>query len=74
MKGNDAHGTYATSRGSRFTTIAPISYDGLVAAHITTDNFNADEFIMFLLRNIIPVLQPYDGANPNSVVIMGKKK
>ena len=34
---------------------------------------NAEKFLQFVNQELVPILQPYDGLNGSSVVIMGKK-
>ena len=69
--GERASGIYVSPHGPRLSVIAAVSFDGVVAASISEENFNADLFIDFLRTNVVPTLQPYNGINANSVVIMG---
>ena len=33
---------------------------------------NGEKFIQFLQDDLVPMLQPFDGMNLNSIVVMGK--
>ena len=35
-------------------------------------NVNGDKFIQFLPDDLAPMLQPFDGMNLNSIVVMGR--
>ena len=52
--------------------MAAVAHEGIFALTLNTKTFNARRFLRFLRNEIVPRLQPYDGINSNSVVIMGK--
>ena len=56
--------------GKRYTAIATMSLDGLEDVYLTEGNANGDEFLNYVRRSLLPLLMPFDGVNPNSVVIM----
>ena len=60
-------------RGPRISVTAAISYNGLIAANASAENFEAVGFLDFLRTNITPLLRPYNGLNATSVVVMGKR-
>lgn len=60
------------NRGPRTTVMAAISHQsGLLALEMNANNFDGDQFTRFLRINLVQSLRPYDGVNPNSVVVMG---
>ena len=59
------------SWGKRYTAIAAMSLDGgLEDVYLTEGNVNGDEFLNYVRRSLLPLLMPFNGANPKSVVIM----
>ena len=54
--------------------ISAISSEGLLAAYLLPleKRFNADTFVEFLDRSLIPAMNAYNGMNPRSVIIMGE--
>ena len=57
-------------RGKRLSAISTISTRGVEDVFITDKTFNGDIFMQFVEQSLIPVLQPIDGTNARSVVIM----
>ena len=57
-------------RGIRYTTIPIISTQGIHDAYIAEGNINGDRFSNFIEKCLLPLLQPFNGINPHSVVIM----
>ena len=54
--------------------ISAISSEGLLAAYLLPPEkrFNADTFVEFLDRSLIPAMNAYNGVNPRSVIVMGE--
>ena len=57
-------------RGQRVSAIGILSIRGLLDVYVTSGNVNAEVFTEFTEKHLIPQLQPFNGTNPNSVVIM----
>lgn len=57
-------------RGQRISAIAIMSIKGILDVFVTSDTVNGETFYEFTEKHLIPQLQPFDGINPNSVVIM----
>ncbi|XP_068690029.1 uncharacterized protein [Montipora foliosa] len=70
VRGQIATGRYVNPRSPRVTSISAVSYDGLIAAHMTRKTLNGRRFKRFLRNEIAPQLQPYNGVNDRSVVVM----
>lgn len=57
-------------RGKRYSAIAILSTDGVEDVYITEGTVDGDKFLDFIRRHMLPLLMPFDGHNPNSIVIM----
>ncbi len=62
--------SYILVRGERISTIAEIFSEGIQAMSIVRSTVDGDTFLEFIQRYLLPVLMPFNGVNPNSVVIM----
>ena len=58
------------SRGKRINIILAISSNGVIAKHLTERNVDTNIFYDFVRGELIPNLQPFDGNNPTSIVVM----
>ena len=58
------------SRGQRVSAIAAISSSGLLGVDLTTGSVNAENFLDFVHGTLIPEMQPFDGLNKRSIVIL----
>ncbi len=56
--------------GKRISAIAAISSEGLVGVDLELNSVNSDKFIDFIRGTIIPEMQPFDGSNSKSILIM----
>lgn len=56
--------------GKRLSAIGVLTYKGLEDAYIVEGNVNTDVFLQFLERCLLPLLNPFDGDNPRSVVVL----
>ena len=43
---------------------------GIQDVYTTTSSVNGEKFLDFFCRCVLPIIMPYDGNNPNSVVVM----
>ena len=57
-------------RGERMSAIAMMSMHGILDVPIVAGTTNSDSFYKFTQKCILPQLQPYNGINPHSVVVM----
>ena len=58
------------SRGQRLSAIPVVTTRGIEDVFITNKSVNGDLFLQFVEQCLVPVLQPFNGSNPRSVVIM----
>ena len=59
-----------TLRGQRLNSIGIMSMRGLEDFDIYEGNINGDIFCDFIERCLVPILQPFNGTNQRSVVVM----
>ena len=57
-------------RGTRYTAIPVLSLDGIHDVLITEGTMNGKRFTRFVRDVLLPHLNPFNGINPRSVVIM----
>ena len=38
--------------------------------YITTGSVNGEKFVEFFCRCVLPIIMPFDGQNPHSIVVM----
>ena len=57
-------------RGERISVIGIMTLNGILDLHIVRGGVNGDEFVEFVDKCLLPVLMPYNGVNPNSIVIL----
>lgn len=56
--------------GKRYSIIAIMSTDRVEDIYIHKDSVNGDVFLDFVRKCLLPILMPFNGYNPNSIVIM----
>ena len=57
-------------RGQRVNAVAALSSNGIVALDLTTDTVNGDTFFDFLRGSLIQNMMPFNGTNPQSIIVM----
>ena len=60
-------------RGKRYSAIVILSTEGVEGVedvYITDGTVDGDKFLEFLWQNLLPLLMPFNGQNPNSIVIL----
>ena len=82
--GYSARGTWPVLRDHSYARWAPhyscisaISSEGLIANRLLKnpdERFDARSFIQFLDEQLLPAMNPFDGRNSQSVLVMGKNK
>ena len=56
--------------GKRISAIGVLSSCGMEDTYITEGSVNGETFLEFVHRSLIPILQPFDGNNRRSIVVM----
>ena len=51
-------------------TIGILSTEGVEDVYITDGTVDGDKFLEFVRQNLLPLLMPFNGQNPNSIVIL----
>ena len=57
-------------RGDRVSGIAIMSLSGILDVSVSKGTTNGDTFYDFVQKYLLPQLQPFNGCNPHSVVVM----
>ena len=57
-------------RGERISSIACISMKGVLECTMVTGSVDGDTFHAFVHSKLLPLLMPFNGKNPHSVVVM----
>ena len=56
--------------GKRLSAIPVLTTNGIEDVYVTKDSVDGTKFEEFLIQCLLPIILPFDGINPNSVVIM----
>ena len=56
--------------GKRYSVIAIMSTNGVEDIYIHEGSVNGEVFLDFIRKCLLPLLMPFNGYNPNSIVIM----
>lgn len=70
MKGIAPRKNTLLVRGKRYSAIPIMSQEGIHDVCLHEGTVNGDRFLEFVQDNLIPILMPFNGINPLSVVIM----
>jgi len=58
-------------RGTRYSAIGVMALtEGILYVHVLSGTVNGERYAHFVRETFLPILNPYDGNNPLSVVIM----
>ena len=57
-------------RGKRFSAIPVMSLEGIHDVYLAEGSVNGEKFEHFVKECLLPVLMPYNGVNPRSIVVM----
>ena len=70
LRGKPAVSHKLLIRGQHLSTIACISMEGILEYETVDSAVNGDTFYDFVSFRLLPILMPFDGKNPHSVVVM----
>lgn len=70
IRGYPARSLKITSKGTQYSTIAFMSTTQLIDSYVVEDTVDGDVFYHFVQSSLLPQLQPFNGVNQNSVVVM----
>jgi len=70
LRGKPARPRKLSVRGKWVSAIGVLSTSGMLDCHIVEGTVNADRFEEFVERSLLPHLCPFNGINPQSVVVM----
>ena len=52
------------------TAIAALNVEGILDCSLVTGGVNSETFQEFIIEKLVPKLQPFNGTNTNSIIIM----
>ena len=70
LRGRRAVSERLLVKGKRYSAIAGLHKGGMLDVYATAKNVNADTFCEYVECCLLPFLLPFNGTNPNSVVIL----
>ena len=70
LRGLTRTDTVLSIRGERLSAVVAMSTRGIEDIDICEGTTNGEKFASFLERCIVPILQPFNGSNPRSVVVL----
>ena len=56
--------------GSRISAIPVLTTRGIESVYTTTGTVNGDVFEEFVCKHVLPIIQPFNGVNPRSIVLL----
>ena len=62
--------SHIATKGKLYSAIAVLSSEGVEDVYVTDDSVNGEVFLEFVRKCMLPIVMPFDGINPNSVVAM----
>ena len=57
-------------RGKRYSAIPLVSVDGILDVYLAEGSVDGEKFEQFVQESLLPILMPFNGINPRSIVIM----
>ena len=70
LRGKPAVSKKLLVRGQRISAIAAMSTEGIQDCYTVTGSVNGSQFSDFVQQALLPQLQPFDGVNARSVVVL----
>ena len=56
--------------GSRISAIPVLTTRGIESVYTTTGTVNGDVFEEFVCKHVLPIIQPFNGVNPRSIILL----
>jgi transposase len=70
LRGLTPYDNVISVRGNRLSTIAAMSTRGIEDIAIHDGTINGEKFTRFIVNSVLPEMQPFDGSNPRSVLVL----
>jgi len=70
LRGKPAMKQQLLVRGEHVSTVCVMSVEGILACKIMRGGVDADRFLDVMETSLLPIVMPFDGINPRSIVIM----
>lgn len=58
------------ARGTRYSAITALTVEGVHDVMLAEGSVNGDRFQDFIRESVVPILQPFNSHNPNSILVM----
>ena len=58
------------TRGQRVSAVAALSTEGLLAVELTSGTVDSEVFFDFVRGSVIPLMNPFDGSSPKSILVL----
>lgn len=70
FRGKTPQSCHLLVRGEQISVIGIMTVKGILDLKIVRCTANGDVFLEFVEENLLPCLMPFNGSNPNSIVIL----
>ena len=70
LRGFPAKSTKLLSKGKQFSAVGVMTTTALLDAYVVEGTVDGDVFYNFVQTTLLPQLMPFNGSNPNSIVIL----
>ena len=70
LRGIPPRNTQLRVGGKRISAIPVMTIRGIEDVYTSQEHVNGEKFLDFLFQCVLPILLPFNGHNPNSVVVM----
>ena len=57
-------------KGKRYSSIGIMTTEGIEYVHIVDETVDGDGFLLFVRKYLLPIIMPFNGLNPKSVVVL----
>ena len=57
-------------RGKRYSAIGILTTEGIEDVHIVEQSVDGEVFLSFIRKYLLPIIMPFNGVNPKSVVVL----
>lgn len=70
LRGIPPHHVQLTVGGKRVSAIPVLTTHGIQDVYTTTGSVNGEKFVHFFCQCVLPIIMPFNGHNPNSIVVL----
>ena len=70
LRGKPAKKQRFLMRGEHISALCIMSVEGILTCRIVRGSIDGDRFVEFIENSLMPIVMPFNGINPRSVIIM----